>query len=89
MSSNILFCVLSILLFVLLIASEVRHKLDNHFIEREQAEIIKRQRTFIEAQRLIIKLYEKKWDEPIEICKNCADFVDKAQDDIERRADDE
>ena len=59
MSSNIPFCVLSILLFVLLIASEVRHKLDN----QEQAEIIKRQRMLIEEQRLLIKLYEKKWRE--------------------------
>jgi len=23
-------------------------------------------------------------DEPIEVCKNCADFVDKAQEDLER-----
>lgn len=67
MSSNILFCILSILLFVLLIASEVCHKLDNHLIEKEQDEIIKSQRTLIEvqstlieAQRLIIKSYEKK-----------------------------
>ena len=27
---------------------------------------------------------DKRYDEPIEICKNCADFVDKAQEDIER-----